>query len=126
MHSSAQCAHCEGTGTCPECNGTGINPHFNSADPKCLHCYDISGKCPECDGTGQSSIAMPLYQGSLLGQGLFWAAVVIAIFLVTSTFSNTRLYAVVLSILWTVSWCLILYRNAKRHEKRHESTGVQQ
>jgi len=120
MHSSAECAHCEGTGRCPECNGTGANPHLNSADPKCPHCFGTPGICPECDGTGKSSIAMPLYRGSVLKQGLVWAAIVIAIFWATSFFSNSRFYALAVSLIWTVSWCLILYRNAKRYERRHD------
>ena len=66
-------------------------------------------------------MAMPLYNGSVLKQGLFWAAVVVTIFLATSVFSNSRYYPVGLSALWTVSWCVILYRNSKRHERRHES-----
>ena len=123
MHSSNSCAQCEGTGRCPNCNGTGTNPHLNSTEPKCPHCSG-TGMCSECDGTGKSAMAMPLYHGSLLKQGLLWAVIVIAIFWATSLFSNSRFYGVAVSVIWTVSWCLILYRNAKRHERRKESASL--
>lgn len=123
MHSSAQCARCEGTGRCPDCNGTGTNRHLNSADPRCPEC-SATGICGECDGGGKSPIAMPLYQGSPLKQGLLWAGVVIAVWWAISLLNKSRFYAVVGVLIWTVSWCAVLYRNAKRHESRKESASL--
>ncbi len=65
---------------------------------------------------------MPLYHGSLIKQGLFWAVIAIAVFWATSFFSNSRFYAIALMLIWTIAWWLILYRNAKRHERRHHQT----
>jgi Flp pilus assembly protein TadB len=61
-----------------------------------------------------------LYQGSLLRQGLTWAAVVIAAVGVASLFSKARYYVLAMILIWTGLWCLIMYRNSKRHERRHE------
>jgi hypothetical protein len=62
---------------------------------------------------------MPLYHGNLVKQGLVWAVVVIAIWWASSLFSNSRFYGLAVILIWMLSWCLILYRNAKRHEQRH-------
>jgi len=121
MHRSSQCARCEGTGRCPDCNGTGTNRHLNSTDPKCPEC-SATGVCSECDGSGKSPIAMPLYRGSLLRQGLIWAGMVIAAaWWAASVFNKSRFYAVLVILIWTVFWCVVLYRNAKRHERRKQS-----
>jgi hypothetical protein len=122
MHSSAQCARCEGTGRCPDCNGTGTR-HLNSTDPKCPEC-SATGVCKECDGSGKSPIAMPLYRGSLLKQGILRAGVVIAVWWATSLFNKSRFYAVVVILIWTVSWCVVLYCNTKRHERRKQSDSL--
>jgi len=80
--------------------------------------------CSECDGTGKSAIAMPLYHGSLLKQAMLWAIIVIGLWWAISLFSNNRFYLLAVSLIWTVSWCLILYRNAKRHERRHNQPSL--
>lgn len=117
MHSSAQCARCEGSGKCRECNGTGTNPHLNSVDPKCPEC-SATGRCNPCDGAGESSIALPLYRGSLLKHGILWAGVVLAVWWVAVLlFGRSRFYGLVVILIWTVCLCLILYCNARRHER---------
>lgn len=123
MHSSISCATCEGRGKCPSCDGTGTNPHLHSPEPKCPHCSG-TGMCSECDGAGKNAMAMPRYHGSLLTQGLLWAVIVIGIFWATSLIRNSRLHGLAVILIWTVSWCLILYRNAKRHERRHNQLEV--
>jgi hypothetical protein len=118
MYSSAECARCEGSGMCRDCNGSGTNPHLNSADPKCPEC-SATGRCSECDGTGKSPSAMPLYQGSLLKHGVLWAGVAIAVWSGTVLlFAKSRFFGLIAIVIWTVSWCLMLYRNARRYEHR--------
>ena len=34
-----------------------------------------------------------------------------------------RFYGLVVIMIWTVSWCLMLYRNARRHERHRESVS---
>lgn len=76
--------------------------------------------CSECDGTGKSAMAMPLYHGSLLKHGLLWAFIVVALWWVVSLFSNSWIYSAAVSLIWTVAWWLVLYRNKQRHERRHD------
>ncbi len=63
---------------------------------------------------------MPLYHGSLLKWGLFWAGIVLAVFLATEFFARWRYYSVVFGVVWWVSWLLILHFNSKRYERRHD------
>jgi hypothetical protein len=65
---------------------------------------------------------MPLYSGSVLKHGLLWAGVVIAVWWISSLFANSRFYALAAVAVWTASWCLVLYFNAKRHERRNRPT----
>jgi len=63
-----------------------------------------------------------LYRGSLLKHGILWAGVVIALWwAAVLLFGRSRFYGLVVILIWIVCLCLILYRNARRHERRRQS-----
>lgn len=118
MHSSAQCLHCEGRGKCPDCDGSGINRDLNTNEVKCAEC-SATERCNECDGSGKSSLAMPLYKGSLLTNGLIWAAIVLLVFCAFSFFSSSRFYTMAIALVWTIGWIAVLCANHRKHERRN-------